>query len=135
MSQKHLYFYFKYNQERLGEKTPLANVNIREAITKAFNKQDLVDVVLANGSVPANYLVPKEFTFDENGNDFRDVNGDMAEFNAKEAKAAFEKGLSELGISELSLEILNGDTEAAKKTDEYLKTQLENKFTRFNSYN
>ena len=118
-------FYFKYNQERLGEKTPLANVNIREAITKAFDKQDLVDVVLANGSVPANYLVPKDFTFDENGKDFRDVNGDMAEFNAKEAKAAFEKGLSELGISELSLEVLNGDTEAAKKTGEYLKNQLE----------
>ena len=34
-------FYFKYNQERNGEKTPLANVNIREAITKAFNKEDL----------------------------------------------------------------------------------------------
>lgn len=79
-------FYFKYNQERLGEKTPLANVNIREAITKAFDKQDLVDVVLANGSVPANYLVPKDFTFDENGTDFRDVNGDMAVFNVEEAK-------------------------------------------------
>ncbi len=25
----------------LGENTPLANVNIREAITKAFNKEDL----------------------------------------------------------------------------------------------
>ncbi|MEK5146328.1 peptide ABC transporter substrate-binding protein [Psychrobacillus sp. FSL K6-4615] len=118
-------FYFKYNQERLGEKTPLANVNIREAITKAFDKQDLVDVVLANGSVPANYLVPKDFTFDENGTDFRDVNGDMAVFNVEEAKAAFETGLSELGVSELTLEILNGDTESAKKTGEYLKNQLE----------
>lgn len=118
-------FYFKYNQERLGEKTPLANVNIREAISKAFNKQDLVDVVLANGSVPANYLVPKDFTFDENGNDFRDVNGDMSEFNVEEAQAAFETGLSELGVSELEIELLNGDTESAKKTGEYLKNQLE----------
>ncbi|TQR17585.1 peptide ABC transporter substrate-binding protein [Psychrobacillus soli] len=118
-------FYFKYNQERLGEKTPLANVNIREAISKAFNKQDLVDVVLANGSVPANYLIPKDFTFDADANDFRDVNGDMAEFNADEAKAAFETGLSELGVSELTIELLNGDTESAKKTGEYLKNQLE----------
>lgn len=118
-------FYFKYNQERLGEKTPLANVNIREALSKAFNKQDLVDVVLANGSVPANYLVPKDFTFDADANDFRDVNGDMAEFNAEEAKAAFDKGLSELGVSELNIELLNGDTESAKKMGEYLKNQLE----------
>ena len=41
MNQILLYIYFKYNQERLGEKTPLANVNIREAISKAFNKEDL----------------------------------------------------------------------------------------------
>ena len=84
-------FYFKYNQQRGGKDTPLANVNIREAITKAFNKQDLVDVVLANGSVPANYLVPKAFSFNEAGEDFRDINGDMAVFNAEEAKAAWEK--------------------------------------------
>ncbi|MDF2065745.1 peptide ABC transporter substrate-binding protein [Bacillus sp. Cr_A10] len=118
-------FYFKYNQERNGEKTPLANVNIREAITKAFNKEDLATVVLANGSVPANYLVPKDFTFDEDGNDFRDVNGDMATFNVEEAQAAWEKGLAELGVKELSIEILGGDTELSKKMDEYFKSQLE----------
>ncbi|MEK4484875.1 peptide ABC transporter substrate-binding protein [Psychrobacillus sp. FSL H8-0484] len=118
-------FYFKYNQERTGEKTPLANVNIREAISKAFNKQDLVDVVLANGSVPANYLVPKEFSFDENASDFRDVNGDMATFNVEEAQAAWEKGKAELGVTELSIEILGGDTDLSKKMDEYFKSQLE----------
>lgn len=118
-------FYFKYNQERNGKATPLANVNIREAITKAFNKQDLVDVVLANGSVPANYLVPKEFAFNEAGEDFREINGDMSEFNAEEAKAAWEKGLSELGVTEVTLEILGGDSDLSKKMDEYFKSQLE----------
>ncbi len=118
-------FYFKYNQERNGEKSPLANVNIREAITKAFNKEDLVNVVLANGSVAANYLVPKDFTFDENANDFRDVNGDMATFNPEEAKAAWDKGLQELGVTELELEILGGDSDLSKKMDEYFKDQLE----------
>ena len=87
-------FYFKFNQERNGEKTPLANVNIRKAIAKAFNKEDLVDVVLANGSVPANYLVPKDFTFDENGKDFRDVNGDMAVYNARRSKNCIGKRFS-----------------------------------------
>lgn len=118
-------FYFKFNQERNGEKTPLANVNIREAISKAFNKEDLVNVVLANGSVPANYLVPAEFTYTEDGEDFRAVNGDMATYNVEEAKAAWEKGLSELGVTELSLEILGGDSDLSKKMDEYFKSQLE----------
>lgn len=118
-------FYFKYNQQRNGKATPLANKNIREALTKAFNKQDLVDVVLANGSVPANYLVPKAFSFNEAGEDFRDINGDMSVFNAEEAKAAWEKGLSELGVTEVSLEILGGDSDLSKKMDEYFKSQLE----------
>lgn len=118
-------FYFKFNQERNGEATPLANVNIRKAIAQGFNKQDLVDVVLANGSLPANYLVPTEFTFDENDADFRDVNGDMLPFDAEAAKEAWATGLEELGVEEVTLEILGGDTETAKNMDAYMKEQLE----------
>lgn len=118
-------FYLKFNQERNGEQTPLANVNIRKAISMAFNKQDLVDVVLANGSLPANYLVPTEFTFDENNADFREVNGDMNEFNAEEAKKLWATGMEELGLTEVTLEMLGGDSELAKKMDEYMKSQLE----------
>ncbi|CEG22259.1 Dipeptide-binding protein DppE precursor [Planococcus massiliensis] len=118
-------FYLKFNQERNGEQTPLANVNIRKAISMAFNKQDLVDVVLANGSLPANYLVPTEFTFDENNADFREVNGDMNEFNAEEAKKFWATGMEELGLTEVTLEMLGGDSELAKKMDEYMKSQLE----------
>ena len=118
-------FYFKFNQERNGAATPLANVNIREAIAKGFNKQDLVDVVLANGSVVANYLVPAGFTFTEAGEDFREVNGDMAVHNVEEAQAAWKKGLEELGTKEVTLEILGGDSDLSKKMDEYIKSQLE----------
>lgn len=118
-------FYLKFNQERNGKKSPLANVNIREALAKSFNKEDLVNVVLANGSMAANYLVPKEFAFDENGNDFRDVNGDMAVHNPEEAKAAWEKGLAELGVKELKIELLGGDSDLSKKMDEYMKNEME----------
>ncbi|AYC29010.1 peptide ABC transporter substrate-binding protein [Paenisporosarcina cavernae] len=118
-------FYLKFNQERNGKPNALANVNIREAVAKSFNKQDLTDVVLANGSVPANYLVPVDFAFDADAVDFREVNGDMAEFNAEEAKAAWEKGLAELGVEEVTLELLGGDSDLSKKMDEYMKSQME----------
>lgn len=118
-------FYFKLNQERKGEKNALANVNIRKAIASGFNKQDLVDVVLANGSLPANFLVPTEFAFDESKADFREVNGDLIEFNAEEAAKLWATGLEELGVEEVTLEILGGDTETAKNMDAYLKDQLE----------
>ena len=39
----------------------LANVNIREAIAKAFDKDALVNNILNDGSQTANYFIPKEF--------------------------------------------------------------------------
>jgi oligopeptide transport system substrate-binding protein len=118
-------FYFKFNQERNGEKTPLANANIRKAISKSFQKEDLVDVVLANGSVPANYIVPQEFAYDENGTDFREISGEHLVYDAEEAKEYWQKGLDELGVTEVELEILGGDTDLSKKMSEYFKSQLE----------
>ncbi|MFS0687658.1 peptide ABC transporter substrate-binding protein [Sporosarcina sp. 179-K 8C2 HS] len=118
-------FYFKFNQERNGEKTPLANVNIRKALAKAFEKEDLADVVLANGSTAANFLVPRDFAYDESGTDFRDISGDHLVYNVEEAKEYWAKGLDELGVTEMELEILGGDTELSKKMNEYFKAQLE----------
>ena len=102
-------FYFKFNQERNGKATPLANVDIRKAISKAFDKAELTEAVLANGSVPANYLVPENFTFDEDGKDFRELSGTFLEFNLEEAQKHWEKGLAALGTTSMELEILGGD--------------------------
>lgn len=118
-------FYFKFNQMKDGKETPLANVNIRKAIAMAFQKEDLADVVLANGSIPANFLVPKDFAYDENKKDFRELSGDHLEYNVEEAKEFWKKGLDELGVDSLELEILGGDTELSKKMDEYFQSQLE----------
>ncbi|MDE0582993.1 peptide ABC transporter substrate-binding protein [Planococcus sp. A6] len=118
-------YYLQFNQEREGEPTPLANPKLRKALALSFNKQDLADVVLANGSIPADFLVPTEFTFDANNEDFRQVNGDMMEFNAEEAKALWAEGLKEEGLTEVSLEYLSGDTELSKKIDAYMKDQME----------
>nr|WP_154309092.1 peptide ABC transporter substrate-binding protein [Metabacillus lacus] len=115
-------FWIKLNQTNEA----LQNVNIRRAIATAFNKEDLVTTILNNGSQPANYAVPAEFvTNPETGADFREANGDLLEYNAEEAKKLWEKGLEEIGQSEVKLVYLGGDTETAKKTDEYIRNQLE----------
>ncbi|WP_423409722.1 peptide ABC transporter substrate-binding protein [Heyndrickxia sp. MSNUG] len=113
-------FWIKMNQKNKA----LANVNIRKAIAMGFNKEDLAASILNNGSVAANYFVPKDFV-SLNGEDFREKNGDIVTFNAEEAKKAWEAGLKELGVDKLELRYLGGDTEAAKKTDAYIKNQLE----------
>ncbi|ANU18558.1 peptide ABC transporter substrate-binding protein [Planococcus maritimus] len=118
-------YYLQFNQQREGESTPLANAKLRKALALSFNKQDLADIVLANGSIPADFLVPTEFTFDADNEDFRQVNGDMMEFNAEEAKALWAEGLEEEGLTEVSLEYLSGDTELSKKIDAYMQDQME----------
>ncbi|WP_028393141.1 peptide ABC transporter substrate-binding protein [Bacillus cihuensis] len=114
-------FWVKMNYKNAA----LANVHIREAIAKAFNKEDIAASILNNGSIAANYFVPKQFVSTPDGKDFREKNGDLIVFNAKEAKAAWEKGLADLGIDKLELRYLGGDTDSAKKVDEYIKNQLE----------
>ncbi len=118
-------FYFKLNQERNGKATPFANIDIRKAFARAFDKEELAEAVLANGSIAANYLVPQAFTYDENGKDFRDYSGEHTAYNLEEAQEYWTKGLAALGVDKLEIEILAGDTENAKKQSEWFKSQFE----------
>jgi oligopeptide transport system substrate-binding protein len=103
----------------------LKNVNARKAIAMAIDKQALVDTLLNNGTVVANYLVPKDFVEGPNGKDFRDENGDLVKYDVEEAKKLWEQAKKELGKDKFTIELLNYDTDTAKKTGEYLKEQLE----------
>ena len=114
-------FWLKFNEEN----EVLANENIRRALATSFNKDDLATDVLANGSVAANYAVPQQFVKDADGNDFRDENGDLLTYDVEKAKEYWAKGLEELGLTEVTLSILGGDTEAAKKIDQYVQNQWE----------
>jgi oligopeptide transport system substrate-binding protein len=118
-------FYLKMNQERKGEQTPLANENIRKAINNAIDREALVNV-LNNGSIAATGLVPKDFVTVPGGGDFREENGDFAAYDKDTALEAWNKGLEELGVDSIELELLTDDSEGATKTfNENLAHQLE----------
>ncbi|MGN1401514.1 MAG: peptide ABC transporter substrate-binding protein [Bacillus sp. (in: firmicutes)] len=116
-------FYIKINQTQTEA---LKNVKIRKAISMAFNKEDAAKAVLANGSVAANYAVPRGFAVDEKGKDFRDINGDdVTGHNVEEAKKLWKEGLEEEGLTSLEIGYLGGDTETSKKYDQYIVDQLQ----------
>ncbi|WP_223700688.1 peptide ABC transporter substrate-binding protein [Sutcliffiella deserti] len=116
-------FWFKMNQTK---NEALANVNIRKALSMAFNKENLANIVLNNGSVPANYAVPVEFVqHPETGEDFRAEHGAFNEFDVEKAQEFWETGLEELGTDAVTIEILGGDTETAKNMQEYLQNQFQ----------
>ncbi|MEH7009663.1 peptide ABC transporter substrate-binding protein [Neobacillus niacini] len=114
-------FYLKLNQTK---NKALANVNVRAAISRAFDKQALVDEILNNGSIVANGLVPKDFVPTPDGKDFREVSGDQVTYDVKKAKEFWEKGLAELGTKEVTIELLGGDAEVSKMMNQYLANQL-----------
>ncbi|ELK45208.1 UNVERIFIED_CONTAM: peptide ABC transporter substrate-binding protein [Halobacillus marinus] len=115
-------FYLKMNQEN----EILGNVNARKAIQMAIDRQSMVDVILNNGSIPAVGDIPAKFAnHPESGEDFRDLNGDLIEYNLDEAQKLWSTAKEELGQDTLELEYLGGDTEVAKQMDAYIKDQLE----------
>lgn len=123
-------FYFQFNQEKAGNKTPLANQNIRKALALSYDKKAYVDTVLQNDSIVANGLIPAGLVKSPDGKiDFRKSSGDLQTFNKKEAQAAWKKGLKELGVETLTIELLSGDTDSAKKSSEFMQGQWESNLT------
>jgi oligopeptide transport system substrate-binding protein len=115
-------FYFKINQTK---NKALANVNIRKAISRAFDKESLVNEILNNGSIVANGLVPKDFVPTPDGKDFREVSGDLVKYDVAEAQKFWEQGLKELGIDKLTVEFLGGDSDTSKMMDQFIANQLQ----------
>ncbi|MEH7253241.1 peptide ABC transporter substrate-binding protein, partial [Neobacillus niacini] len=114
-------FYIKMNQTK---NPALKNVNVRKAISRAFDKQALVDEILNNGSIVANGLIPADFVPTPDGKDFRKVSGDLVKFDTAEAKKFWEKALAELGTDSVEIEFLGGDTDVSKMMNQYLANQL-----------
>lgn len=114
-------FFIRMNQKNKY----LANVNIRKAIDMGWDKKAAAESLLNNGSIPAYYLVPKDFSFDADGKDFRSKYSGFNQDGIEKAKEYWEKGLKELGIKGMELEFLSYDSEDRKKVSEYIKNQLE----------
>lgn len=115
-------YFIKFNQTA---NKALANKNIRAAISRAFDKQALVDEVLNNGSLVANGLVPANFApMPKSGEDFREVNGDLVTYNLDTAREYWKKGLEEIGKDKVELELLTVDDQAIKTMGEYIVNQL-----------
>ena len=105
-------YFLKFNQTT---SEALANQNIRLAISRAFDKEALVNEILNNGSIVANGLVPT---------DFRKVSGDLVSYDLEAAKEYWAKGLKELGTDKVELEFLADDDVTTKTLIQYVASQL-----------
>ena len=116
-------FYLKFSQN--DPNSPLMNKNIRKALSMAFDKAAYSEVVLQDGSIPANGLVPQGLAKDpETDEDFREQNGDLSSYDVAAAKEYWQAGLDELDVDSIDLELLSDDTDNSKRSSEFIQGQL-----------
>lgn len=107
--QAGLYFYrFNVNKE------PFQNVKIRKAFAMAINQDDIVEFVTKNGEKAAHAFVSPGFK-DPSGEDFREVNGPLVEFDPEKAKKLLEEGMKEEGYDKLPAVTLSYNTSESHK--------------------
>jgi oligopeptide transport system substrate-binding protein len=107
------------------EKEELKNKNFRKALSHSFDKAYIVDSIMNNGSIAADYWVAKDYTFDSNRVDYRDTVGDFKGYDVPFAQAAYKKAKKELGESRFELELLYDDDTSLKEVCEFVKSEWE----------
>jgi len=118
--------FLKMNQGKDDEETDLANLNIRQALNLALDRDAIVDHLLNNGSTPLYATVAEGVANNpDTDEDFRSENGDLTYYDEDEARDKWEKGLKELDINELELELTTSDSSSTKVLAENLKNQWE----------
>ncbi|TMT02171.1 peptide ABC transporter substrate-binding protein [Apilactobacillus kunkeei] len=116
-------FYIELNEK----KDPIfKNANIRKAISLAIDRDEYTKNTLGDGSISAVGYVSPDMS-KRNGKDFTEYAGTKTgvTYNLAEAKKLWAKGLKEVGKKSVNYAILSDDTDAGKKTTEFLQTALE----------
>lgn len=119
-------FYWDFNREKVPA---FKNKKVRKAFFLALDRESLVDVILNNVSIPANYIVPQNFATGPDGEDFH-VEGGIADLDTypksdkEKAKELWEEAKEELDIDELEIEMVTTDGELPGIIVDYYASQL-----------
>ncbi|WP_077328664.1 peptide ABC transporter substrate-binding protein [Virgibacillus siamensis] len=115
-------FWWQLNAENVPE---FKYAKVRKAMSMVIDRESLVNVLLNNGSIPAQYVVPKDFAKGPEGKDFREGTGDYLPGGVEEAKKLWEEAKKEHGFDKLDVEYVTTDGDSAAEMGEYMANQLE----------
>ena len=95
----------------------LKNKNIRMALSKSIDREDITTNLMKSGFTALTRAIPTEFYYEQDGSDFAkdtDMYKAYAGYDPEEAQKLWKQGLSELGVSEISLNFLYSSTNSAQ---------------------
>ncbi|MBU5454515.1 peptide ABC transporter substrate-binding protein [Caproiciproducens sp. MSJ-32] len=114
-------WYLSPNQKVKG----LENVNLRKAIALSFDKEAIVNNILKDGSIVADFAVPKLLATGPDGKDFREGIEPYLSTDKEKAKEYFEKAKKELGQEAFSYKMVVEDTESAQNVAQFIQAQVQ----------
>ncbi len=120
--------YLWYVSPNIDSVPELNNLNIRKALTMAIDRDSITAGVLKDGSKPTYTAVPMDFAAGPDGSDFsadQDKFSDVCKFDSAAAADYWNKGLEELGIKSLELDMIVDADDAPQKVAQVLKEQWE----------
>lgn len=116
------YLWYIAPNEEVAE---LQNVNLRQALGRAVNKDQLTSTVLNDGSTVADFIVPVSLATGPDALDFRETSDSYMTYDVAKAQEYWEAAKAELGIDSLTLELLFEDTDSSKKCAEFIQSELQ----------
>lgn len=115
-------WYVSPNQKVAG----LENLNLRKAISLAYDKEAICNNILKDGSIPAYFNVPKLLATSPDGKDFReDAGSDYYNEGKEKAKEYWEAAKKELGVDSLSYTMAVEDTESAINVAQFIQSEVQ----------
>ena len=92
------------------------NINIRSALIRSIDRQALADNVIRNGSTPMTRIVQEGFYSNETPEEYAEETkyfDGLCGYDPEEALNLWNKGLSELGVSSISLNLAYNSTQTS----------------------
>lgn len=114
-------WYISPNQNVAG----LENENLRKAIAMSFDKTAIVNNILKDGSIVADFAVPTLLATGPDGKDFREGSKTYLSYDKAKALEYFEKAKSELGKDSFAYTMIVEDTEAAQNVAQFIQAEIQ----------
>lgn len=114
-------WYISPNQTVAG----LENENLRKAIAMSFDKTAIVNNILKDGSIVADFAVPTLLATGPDGKDFREGSKTYLSYDKAKALEYFEKAKSELGKDSFAYTMIVEDTESAQNVAQFIQAEIQ----------
>ena len=104
----------------------LENENLRMAIALSYDKDVICFEILQDGSTPADFAIPNRLAIGPDGKDFRETSPLYLQTDKAKAQEYWEAAKEELGVDEVTIELLYDDSDSTPLIAQFLQSEIEN---------